>query len=120
MIPSPTLMHVKAYDKFPDTLKQEQKLIISQEQFKILCDYIPKYFKRDKNQKVIFLPGKGYTPNDNFYEANGKYHMFNTCNYWVNRGLRIMGVRTPVWSPMDKSIFHQLEKVENAIPKTST
>jgi len=115
IIPSPTLMHVKAYDVLPKDLKEVEKLSITSNQFEKLCNYISKYFKRDQNQKTIFLEGKGYSPKDIFYEANGKYHFINTCNYWVNRGLRITGIRTAIWSPFDKGIFYQLKKVSNAL-----
>ena len=30
--------------------------------------------------------------------ANKKYHVFNTCNNWVNRGLKKTGIRTAVWT----------------------
>ena len=113
-LPSPTLMHLTAYNNVPTEKKECEKLTITPTQFAQLCDYISNSFYRDKSNQVTFLADKGYTPHDNFYEAKGSYHMFNTCNFWVNRGLQIIGIRTSIWSPLEKGIFYHLKKVNQA------
>lgn len=115
LIPSPTLMHIKTFDSIPSDHKYFQRLRVTPYQFSKLCWYIYNSFQKDKNQNITLLPNKGYTPHDNFYLANGKYHAFNTCNYWVNRGLRKIGVRTSLWTPMDRGIFYQLNKLTPVI-----
>jgi len=110
LIPSPTLMHIIVHDTVPSDKKKLATLHLSEDEYLRLCSYITEYFKIDESAKVIHIPDVGYTPNDNFYEANEKYHAFNTCNYWINRGLIRTGIRTAVWSPSDRGIFLHLER----------
>ena len=113
LIPSPTLMHVTMHPELPKNQKRLESIHLSIEQYLQLCDYICSFFKQCENG-VIILPGKGYTPNDNFYEAMGSYHAFGTCNFWINRGLIQIGVRAPIWSHGGGGIFYQLKK---AVPR---
>lgn len=113
-IPSPTLMHIKAFDKIPEENKNFEKLTLTSIQFSNLCDHIWGSFSKNHiagPNIITLLPNKGYTPNDNFYHARGSYHMFNTCNFWVNNGLRKAGVRTSIWTPVDRGVFYQLKKI---------
>ena len=112
LIPSPTLMHVTAYEELPLDMKHCETLFLSDLQYKELCNYIYSYFDLTSRKEVRLIADVGYTPNDNFYHAQGAYHAFNTCNYWVNRGLRKIGIRTSIWSPTDKGIFYQLKRLE--------
>lgn len=109
LVPSPTLMHITAHPELPQDQKRLEPIHLSAEQYLELCGYICSYFQEEAG-KVVHLPGAGYTPNDNFYEAKGVYHAFSTCNYWINRGLIRIGVRTPVWSHGGGGIFYQLRK----------
>ena len=110
LIPSPTLVHIIAYEGIPTDKKKLPPLHLSEKQYLTLCDYISSYFQTAEDGKPILLSGKGYTPKDNFYHANEKYHAFNTCNFWINRGLIKIGVRTSLWSPTDLGIFWHLKK----------
>lgn len=112
MIPSPTLMHVTAHEAPPQDSKFFVRLFLSHEQYLALCGYILGFFEKE-NDDVKLIPDVGYTPNDNFYHAIGAYHAFNTCNFWVNKGLIKAGVRTALWSPLDRGIFFQLEKIKS-------
>lgn len=109
LIPSPTLMHVTVHPELPKDQKRLEPIHLSIEQYLQLCHYICGFFQQ-KECKVVILPGKGYSPNDNFYEAKGSYHAFGTCNYWINRGLIRIGVRTPIWSHGGGGIFYQLKR----------
>lgn len=110
--PTPTVMHITAYDAFPAGFKFTTEIEISAEQYLELCNFIIKKFRVDSEGAIEILPGVGYTPQDNFYEAEGSYHAFNTCNVWISKGLREIGVRTALWSPSDRGIFYQLKKIQ--------
>lgn len=43
-----------------------------------------------------------------FYPAHGRYTPFFTCNEWLRRRLRHIGVRTPLWSPFDRPVLWML------------
>lgn len=109
LLPSSTLMHVKAFDQVPTDQKHMIKLTLDAWQFSKLCYYISNSFYQDKFMQSILLPRKGYTSNDNFYVAKGSYHAFNTCNNWVSKGLRLINVRTSLWTPHERGIFYQLK-----------
>ena len=111
-IPSPTCMHLTSYANRPDTNKFFECLYLTSDQYLILCEYISSYFETN-DDKTILIPDVGYTSNDNFYESNDVYHAFNTCNFWVNRGLIKMGVRAALWSPLDRGMFYQLKRMKS-------
>jgi len=111
---TPTLMHIIGYEELPYDKLEVAKIVISYTQYLKLCEFIQTGFALDENQQIDHLPKLGYTEHDNFYKGHGSYHAFHTCNYWVNKGLKKIGVRTPLWSPLDKGIFYQLEKIKPA------
>ncbi|MDO5090079.1 MAG: DUF2459 domain-containing protein [Cardiobacteriaceae bacterium] len=43
-----------------------------------------------------------------FYPAHGRYTPLFTCNEWLRRRLRHIGVRTPLWSPFDRPLLWML------------
>ena len=108
---TPTLMHVSGYQHIPFNDLKITKLTLSKQEYLALCSYIFSYFKTDATGQLKLLPGKGYTENDSFYEAKGSYHALHTCNYWVNKALKKIGVRTALWSPLERGVFYHLEKI---------
>lgn len=110
-LPTPTILHITAYPTLPNSEIKISKTTISQNQYLQLCEFIMAYFKIDSNQEIQYIENAGYTANDNFYHAIGKYHAFVTCNTWVNKGLKKIGVRTPLWTPLDKGIFYQFDRI---------
>ena len=76
---------------------------ISEQQLKQLTGFIHNSFKTDLNEKVIHIPGYAYNTTDAFFEANGKYHLFNTCNSWLGQALKETGVPVPLLTPMPKT-----------------
>lgn len=59
--------------------------------------------------RAVALPGAGYGPDDAFYEAEGSYHLFETCNTWTGRGLRRAGVQVSRWTPFDLNVVGHLQ-----------
>ncbi|MDH5654622.1 MAG: DUF2459 domain-containing protein, partial [Spirochaetia bacterium] len=86
------------------------KISISLEQYRILVQYIQSSFQKDRNGKFIRIPCCTYDGlNDNFYEAEGSYHLFYTCNSWTNEALKKIGVRAALWAPFDRAILYHLK-----------
>jgi uncharacterized protein (TIGR02117 family) len=105
--PSPTAMHVSLYGNYIKENKLTKKIILTEEQYLILCQYVFNSFQKDKDGKFILIKNYHYSgANDNFYEAEGDYHLFNTCNNWANSALKTTGVKTALWAPFDKCIFY--------------
>ena len=107
IIPSPTTMHVTEH-QHPDT--KWAAIDLAQDQLDILNEYIKGYFALDQTGKIQELVGHGYTPTDRFYEATGKYHCFKTCNTWVNIALKKMGIKTAIWTPVDKGVLRYVQE----------
>jgi len=114
LVPTQMIMHVIGYDALPKDQKVREVTLTSN-QYTNLCKFIYESFALDKEQGVQLIPDVGYTENDNFYQAIGVYHAFHTCNYWVNKGLKKIGVRTSFWSPMDRGVFYQIEKITGKV-----
>ena len=111
--PSAGILHISPMTDLPT--KNIVKIRVSPTQYHYLCDYILQSFVSDEESKQFKkINLVGYTTNDNFYAAKGRYHAFNTCNTWVNRGLKSIGVRSALWVTIDKGIFYQLHKLKHA------
>ncbi len=55
----------------------------------------------NSQNKKILLNNKGYSYNDDFYEALGSFSCFKTCNSWVNSGLKESDIKACLWTPFD-------------------
>ena len=111
---SSTTMQVILHDKVPDDLKWVKSLKISPDQYQNMIRYIKNSFKYTEKGELMHINFAGLPAyeelNYNFYEAEGQYHFFKTCNCWANNALKEGEVRTPTWAPFSKAIFHQLNK----------
>jgi len=50
------------------------------------------------------VTGAGHTPTDGFVEAQGRFHIFRTCNTWISDMLRAAGVPMGAWTPTPYSV----------------
>ncbi|MFL9667449.1 TIGR02117 family protein [Variovorax sp. AB1(2024)] len=55
------------------------------------------------------IAGAHYDSQDAFYEAEGAYNLFETCNTWIGRGLRQAGVTVSRWTPFDFTVTWHLQ-----------
>jgi uncharacterized protein (TIGR02117 family) len=108
-MPSPTAMHVTYYPRAPAPGNDSRRLYLSGEQYQQLVAYIQESFARAESGKLLLIPGAGYSPYDNFYEARGSYTLLYTCNNWVNGGLQKIGIKTATWAPFDWGVMYHLE-----------
>jgi uncharacterized protein (TIGR02117 family) len=103
---SSSAIHATYYKRMtegPDCVKIE----ISKEQYARLIAYIQKSFSKDENGHFQHIrTTANYGLNDSFYEANGSYSLFRTCNTWANNGLKSCGQKASLWTPFDTGIFH--------------
>lgn len=104
---SPTAMHVIYWEREPVVSSSSAKVFISESNYRNLITFIKESFKME-NESVVLIPNRGYWSNDNFYEANGNYHLFNTCNRWTNRALKILDVQTGWFALSSEGIMRHL------------
>lgn len=95
---SSSLMHVTRHKQMRDSWV---KVSLSNEQLNALNKYILSSFTTDQAGRKYLLEEPGYTPNDDFYEAEGAYSCFNTCNSWVNDAFRAAHLEACFWTPFD-------------------
>ncbi len=67
------------------------ELCVSDTELIALTEFIAQSFLKDTTNAAISMK-PGIYGNSQFYEAAGRYHMFNTCNKWVAKGLVSMGL----------------------------
>ena len=101
---STTAMHTTFYNTMIEN-ESCKKVIISQENYQKLVNYISNSFLRDSKQQVQWLSGHSYSKNDAFYNANGRYSLFKTCNSWANSSLKESNQKAAFWTPYDGGIF---------------
>lgn len=92
-IPSNSVLHVVSFATEPEIFfdrAKVTKITISEGAFDSLLAYISGTFERHANEKSTAL-AEGLYGESKFYAARGDFHLFNTCNHWVQRGLRIVG-----------------------------
>ncbi len=82
------------------------KLKISSNQYKRLVNFVLKTVKSNEDGSLQPIPTRAVSgKNDAFYEAHGKYSMFNTCNSWANNALKSCGQKCAVWTAFDGGIL---------------
>lgn len=104
-LPSPTAMHVEFMDQ-PVESETIKEVKISHRSYRKLISFIESTFDK-RNNKIQLIPGHSYGLTDNFYEAKGSYHLFNTCNVWTNDAMKSANMRTSIFSVFpDGNIMH--------------
>jgi uncharacterized protein (TIGR02117 family) len=92
-LPSPCAMHVEYKEVKPAVSETVKSAKLSSSNYLNLVDYIRNSFVLKENHP-IYIDGFSYWGNDHFFEANGNYHMLNTCNSWTNGALKSAGLKT--------------------------
>jgi len=92
--PTDSVMHVVSIPKkvekfFPNS--KVVKICLREKQFSSLILFISNGFFRDKNGNIEELQ-KGLYGNSQFYKGVDDFHLMNTCNIWVAKGLQSAGL----------------------------
>lgn len=98
------------HTRFYKTVRQNDscvKLTITKQDYQMLVDYIEKSFEYDENGETIWIVNRSYGQYDAFYEGNGKYSLFKTCNTWTNNALKAANQKACLWTTYDKAILNK-------------
>ena len=101
---STSAMHVTFYKH----LKENQsckKIQISLENYKKLIAFINESFQTKSGEFLKIETNAVYGKHDVFYEANGSYSLFYTCNSWANQALKAANQKAALWTISDSGIF---------------
>jgi uncharacterized protein (TIGR02117 family) len=97
-------MHTRFYKSL--TKDDEcKKIMITREDYADLVAFITESFQHDDGQKILWIENKSYGRYDAFYEGEGKYSLFYTCNTWANNALKAAHQKAALWTPYDGGIF---------------
>lgn len=79
-------------------------------QYRKLQQYVASFLQKDALGNLTRYPSPAYGSRTQFYAAGGQYSFINTCNTWVNTGLKRAGICTSVWSPLPQGVFYFARK----------
>lgn len=80
-------------------------IFLTEKEFIGIKKYIFKSLKFKKGKSIYINTKAVYGDNDSFYESNGRYHLFNTCNTWTNDALKEGNQKSCLWTPFESGIF---------------
>lgn len=103
---STSAMHVTWFENIPAVSESVKKIVVSEQEYRELCDYILKSFQVENNKPIHIQTTANYGNNDAFYDAHRIYSLFFTCNTWANSALKQSGQKAALWTPFDKGIFY--------------
>ncbi len=100
--PSDSCMHVSlcTAEAMP---KDARSVKISTLQYQRLVQFIDSGFRHGPDGSLILIPNAAYGPADAFFESDGRYHCFNTCNCWTGRAMQATGIRTGWYTPLPRT-----------------
>jgi len=83
---------------------------LAPEQYELLVEHLQSAFVLgpDGRPELVQAPAHAAGWESAFYEGNQSYHLFRTCNDWVNRGLARAGVRAALWTPFESGVRRHL------------
>ena len=101
---SSSAMHVTFYKEMKES-KSCKKLQISSDNYKKLILFINESFQTKSGEFLKIETDAVYGKHDVFYEANGSYSLFYTCNSWANQALKAANQKAALWTISDSGIF---------------
>lgn len=102
-------MHATYYQQMKEG-ESCKKIMISKAQYARLIAFIDRRFQKDHNSHYLNIKtNANYGKSDAFYEANGRYNLFQTCNTWANNALKACGQKCCLWTAFDTGIFRKYE-----------
>lgn len=105
---STTAIHIDFIHQIPSENDLCQGVTVSNWEYQQLCSYIKNSFQQNSEGKLQPIPFNTLYYNGSFYDANGTYSLFTSCNSWINKGCKESGIRTCLWTPLDKPLLRAL------------
>lgn len=105
---SSSAMHVTFYKSLKEN-KSCKKIQISLENYKKMIAFINESFQNKSGDFLKIETNAVYGKHDVFYEANGRYSLFYTCNSWANQALKAANQKAALWTISESGIFRHYE-----------
>jgi uncharacterized protein (TIGR02117 family) len=108
---SSSAIHTTYYYELEENDTNCKKIQLSVNNYKKMVRYIKKSFRLSKQGQPVFIPTKAiYGEHDAFYDAQGVYSLFQTCNSWANSGLKAANQKAALWTAFQGGIFCHYEE----------
>ena len=91
--PTPSVLHLAWFNQPVSQYFPASDIVevdVTQQGFEALARFMETTYDRDGQGKIAPL-ASGIYGTSRFYQARGKYHLFNTCNTWTAKALRAAG-----------------------------
>lgn len=115
---TPSTLRVKGINLSKEAFLDLSEIVIevnvSDEQFRKICNFINNTFYINKSGETVILSQKAGSKII-FYKSIGSYHLFNTCNTWLARGLRESGINIEDNILMTEQLFNELARIGSVI-----
>ena len=117
-VSTPAVIHIRGYNNPPDRrypLSQTLEVRLSKPALEKLINAVVQSFALSDEGKAIEV-GKGVDARSNFFQANGTYHMFYTCNNWTAEMVELADY--PInhrWAFFAGSVMRQIEAVQRRL-----
>lgn len=100
-----TALHVTYYNQL--NIGQYCRLThINASQYQLLIDYIVNSLQKDDDNKPLLITTDAqYGSDDAFYEAEGAYNLFFSCNTWTNKALKHAQMPAGVWTVRSSGVL---------------
>ena len=106
---STSAMHVTFYKNMKENASCK-KIQISSGNYNKLIAYLNESFQTQSGKFLKIETDAVYGKTDVFYEANGSYSLFYTCNSWANQALKAANQKAALWTITDSGIFRHYTK----------
>ncbi|MBG88463.1 MAG: TIGR02117 family protein [Verrucomicrobiales bacterium] len=112
-IPGATVMHVSNVWDI-QAASRTRRIVLTRKQYRRLVEHIQSGFALQPSGIPERIGEFSYGDHDAFYEGNGKYSAFLTCNEWSASGLRKAGVKVGRWTPLESHLMKHFPAVEES------
>jgi uncharacterized protein (TIGR02117 family) len=118
-----TVVHVGLCSNLGWDPSRNRRIRMTREQYERLCKFLLGTFRYNSQDQFQPILNAHYGDSDAFYEANGHYNLFRTCNVWAGQAMAKSGVRVGYWTWTPELLFsclpesYSAEKTgENSVP----
>ncbi|MGX2030971.1 MULTISPECIES: DUF2459 domain-containing protein [Methylocaldum] len=111
--PTASVLHVVGVPVHPTAYFPAAEIVevpLSEQQLRQIIVSIHNTYARENTARAQAI-GPGLYPDSRFYAAEGKFHLFNTCNVWVARILRDAGLPVvPFFAVTSRGLLSQVRE----------
>jgi uncharacterized protein (TIGR02117 family) len=116
--PTPSALRIEGFNfpvrEYLEMCDVALELKVSEEGFRKICKFIQNTYHHDEDENFEILSSR-FAGNIKFYRANGKYHIFNTCNTWMAECLAEGGIKIHKQIVLAEQLFREAEDIGRVV-----